>query len=138
MAGIQTRLNRTEKALGKLDMEYKERIQNRIIKLGYDPTEVLRMFPIDYQAAKSRLLVFLEYEEIASEYPMELITEAHYACAMYPLRVISYIHYLLDKVGIPPLDEIDVYRNLIVERYPELLNDFRRLEDKWRSCADDL
>ncbi|GFZ87156.1 hypothetical protein GCM10008018_36650 [Paenibacillus marchantiophytorum] len=135
MAGIKTRLERTQKMVKRLEDEYRDALHNRINQLGYRLSEVLETFPIEKQAAKARLMVVLEYEEITVNGAMQLITEGHYACAFYPIVVIQYLHYLLDEIGVPPLDEIGLFRQLILEAQPDLKADFHVLERKWKHVA---
>lgn len=138
MAGIKTRLDRTQKLVKRLEDEYMDALNHRIQRLGYRPEEVFDTFPLEQKAAKARLMVLLEYEELSSESPMELITEPKFACSFYPEVVMNYLHYLLDEVGVPPVEEIDIYRNWILGTNPSYVEDFGRLEYKWQVYATEV
>lgn len=135
MTGIKTRLERTQKLVKRLEDEHREALHNRIQRLGYRQDEVLETFPLEQKAAKARLMVLLEYEELNMESPMELITEPQFASSFYPEVVLDYLHYLLDEVGVPPIAEIDIYREWILGANPSYTKDFDRLERKWRVYA---
>ncbi|MFD2368873.1 hypothetical protein ACFSO0_02485 [Brevibacillus sp. GCM10020057] len=134
MAGTKVALNRSQKLLSQLEKQDREQIQKRIARLGFVPDEVLTMLPLDKRATRARLLVFLEYEEINQACACSHITEIHYSCAFYPSIMIDYLHYLLDEVGLLPAEEIDVYRDLIVTKNPDVTKAFSQLERKWKAC----
>lgn len=110
------------------------RLSRRITSLGYEPDEVLAVLPPRNQSTYARLLVFLEYEELNKDYPFSAITELQYACSWYPTVVIRYLHYLLDDVGVPPIEELELYRKLILELHPEQIAEVTALERRWKSC----
>ena len=135
MAGIKVRLERTQKLVMRLEDEYREALNSRIQRLGYCPDEVFSTFPLEHKAAKARLMVLLEYEELCMETSPELITEPQFACCFYPEVVLDYLHYLLDEVGVPPVHEIDIYKDWMLDINPSYTGDFDRLEHKWREYA---
>ena len=137
MAGIKVRLERTQKLVMRLEDEYREALNSRIQRLGYCPDEVFSTFPLEHKAAKARLMVLLEYEELCMETSPELITEPQFACCFYPEVVLDYLHYLLDEVGVPPVEEIDIYKDWILGSNARFAEGFERLEQKWRVCAAD-
>lgn len=134
MAGTKVALNRSQKMLSQLEKQDREQIQKRIARLGFVPDEVLASLPLDKKATRARLLIFLEYEEINQAFSCSHITEIHYSCAFYPRVMMEYLHYLLDEVGLLPVEEIDVYRDLIVATNPDISEAFDQLERKWRAC----
>ncbi|WP_436664021.1 hypothetical protein ACOALA_20305 [Alicyclobacillus acidoterrestris] len=134
MHGIKARMNRTQKALSKLEKQAYEMLSRRIAVLGYEPDEVFAVLPMGNQATHARLMVFLEYEELNKDYPLLAITELQYACAWYPAVMIRYLYYLLADVGVPPIEELDVYRELILEQHPEKLVELTDLERRWKAC----
>lgn len=137
MVGIKTRLERTQKLIARLEDEYRDALNNRIQRLGYRPDEVFGTFPLEHKAAKARLMVLLEYEELCMETSPELITEPHFACCFYPEVVLDYLHYLLDEIGVPPVAEIDIYKDWILGSDARYTEGFNRLEHKWRLYAVD-
>lgn len=135
MIGIKARLERTQKLVRRLEDEYRDALNTRIQRLGYRPDEVLADLPLEHAATRARLMVVLEYEELCMETQPELITEPQFACSFYPEVILNYLHYLLDEVGVPPVEEIDIYRGWILDTNPSYTEDFDRLEHKWRVCA---
>lgn len=105
---MKVRLDRIQKRLDELERAREDEIRGRIVRLQFDPDEVLSQFPPSKKAARERLMIALEYEELVAEHPLALITEGHYACGIYPAVVIQYLHYLLNEGHVPPVEEIDL------------------------------
>lgn len=135
MAGMKGVLNRFQKRLAKLEEHEREHIQKRIALLGYLPNEVLGTLPLFKRETRARLLIFLEFEEIHQEYAFSCVTELHYSCAFYPTIIIDYLHYLLDQVVVPPIEELDIYRYLIGSTHQNVTIAFEELERKWKARA---
>jgi hypothetical protein len=136
MANIRSKLRKIQQGIDQIEQKQFEEIRRKISWLQYDLEDVLGHFPPDNKASRQRLMVFLEYEEINADHPLTYISEGQYACHMYPNVVLAYLHYLLDEVGVPPVDEIAIYREFILKGSPELAMELYCLEIKWRQFSD--
>lgn len=124
--------------LDKLEQQKHEQIRRRVAGTGYMVDEILEAFPLDNKAAKARLMVFLEYEELNRDNQAVDISEIEYACWNFPAVVIDYVHYLLDEVGAPEVEELPVLKKLIVNQHPELIHRFAQLERTWIQCLKEM
>jgi len=135
MARIRSKLDKLTKEVDRVVAERNKEICRRIVALGYDVDHALMYFPIDRPCARRRLEIKLEYEELHIEYPFSAITEGQYACGMYPQIVIEHVHWMLDEVGVPSVEEIELYREYLLCVHPELSSEFLWLERKWRQLS---
>lgn len=132
MPEIKVGYNRVKRMLIKIeDIKYKE-LCSRISCLGFDVSEVIGFYPFNKIPARERLNIFLEYEECSEITKLEFKNDVEYACAIYPNIVINYINYVLDEVGVPPISEINVYKELILREHEELKEEFEKIESKWK------
>jgi hypothetical protein len=138
MTAIKTSIKRTQKMIEELEKKNHERIILRIKHLGFDPDDVLNAFRIGNPFAKARLMVFLEYEELKELCRLKYVNEVRYACSFYPTVVINYIYYLLDEIGVPPIEELEIYKQLISEQHPDVIKEFEQLERKWKLCVEEM
>lgn len=132
MAEVKVGFNRIKRMLIKIEeIKYKE-MCSRISRLGFDVSEVIGFYPFNKLPARERLNVFLEYEECSEITKQEFKNDIEYACAIYPDIVINYINYVLDEVGVPPINEMNIYKELILRDHPDLIDEFEKIENKWK------
>ncbi|WP_341280232.1 hypothetical protein [Paenibacillus sp. FSL H8-0537] len=137
MSKVKARLEQAKKQIQRIENQHRDAMSIRIQRLGYDSNEVLEAFSYKHKAGNARLMVWLEYQEINLECPMELIAEVEYAGSFYPEIILNYLHYLLDEVGVPPLEEIDIYKAVILKSHSELAMNMYQLEHKWRQYSEE-
>ena len=137
MARVKTGLSRSERLLQKLERQEEEQIRQRLAAAGYMVDEVLAAFPLGKKAGRARLKVLLEYEELDKADHAANMTEIEYACRFHPYVVLDYIHYLIDEVGPPSVEEIPILRELFANN-PDALKRFEILEKEWTKCLTEL